>query len=176
MTTGDLGFDAAPEHIIGFARSLGPDTEPHGWNEWFGGTPNAPLIRLYNEFQTATSEAELIRIAKEFDQHTISGHFQVWTGKAPGFQVAHPWVKGWNGETFVHPENYHEVLARLWLDRDLKAEMGFYASAARLVTPSTRDWLRPTAFLLRTRVAGTACHPFLCAVMMRGGELRCGRM
>ncbi|MDE0230097.1 MAG: ABC transporter substrate-binding protein [Spirochaetaceae bacterium] len=125
MSTGDLGFDAAPEHIIGFARSLGPDTEPHGWNEWFGGTPNATLIRLYNEFQTATSEAELIRIAKEFDQYLVSQHFQVWTGKSPGFQVAHPWVKGWNGETFVHPENYHEVLARLWLDPDLKAEMGF---------------------------------------------------
>ena len=125
MTTGDLGWDLAPEHIIGFARSLGPDTEPHGWNEWFGGIPNATLIRLYNEFQTATSEAELIRIAKEFDQYLVSQHFQVWTGKSPGFQVAHPWVKGWNGETFVHPENYHEVLARLWLDRDLKAEMGF---------------------------------------------------
>ena len=125
MTTGDLGFDSPPELIIGFARFLATTQEPHNWNEWLGGIPNATLTRLYNEFQTATREAELIRIAKEYDQYVISQHFQVWTGKAPGFQVAHPWVKGWNGETFVLDDAYHQVLARLWLDPDLKAEMGF---------------------------------------------------
>ena len=67
----------------------------------------------------------MIRIAKEFDQSLISQHFQVWTGKAPLFQVAHPWVKGWNGEIFTQVGAYHQVLARLWLHPDLKAEMGF---------------------------------------------------
>ena len=125
MTSGDSGWDGFPIGIIGKYRRLATTQEPAVDNEYFGGVPDATLTRLHNEFLAATSEGERIRIAKEFDQYTISGHFQVWTGKAPGFQVAHPWVKGWNGETFMSDMDLHQVLARLWLDRQLKKEMGF---------------------------------------------------
>ena len=124
MSTGDAGWDMAPINIIGFYRYV--EDEPESYQkEWLGGVPDATLSRLYHAFNAATEESERIRIAREFDRHYISQHFQVFTQKAPGFQVAHPWVKGWNGETFVMDGDFHQVLARLWLDRDLKAEMGF---------------------------------------------------
>ena len=40
------------------------------------------------------------------------------------FQLANPWVKGWNGERTIGDIG-NEVLVRIWLDQDLKREMGY---------------------------------------------------
>ena len=93
--------------------------------EFMGGVPDATLTRLYHAFNATTEESEQIRIAKEFDQYLLSQHFQVFGFKSPQYQVAQPWVKGWNGESFLQDQGDVQVFARLWLDRDLKAEMGF---------------------------------------------------
>ena len=62
---------------------------------------------------------------KSSTTYLLSQHFQVFGFKSPQYQVAQPWVKGWNGESFLQDQGDVQVFARLWLDRDLKAEMGF---------------------------------------------------
>ena len=93
--------------------------------EYFGGIPDPTLVRLYHAFNAATDESQQIRIAKEFDLYALSQHFQVFGFKSAQYQVAQPWVTGWNGESFLLDQGDVQVFARLWLDRQLKKEMGF---------------------------------------------------
>ena len=51
-------------------------------------------------------------------------HLQVWGPEAPQFNVNQPWLKGYNGEINLGKAQ-NSVLARLWIDQDLKREMGF---------------------------------------------------
>ena len=45
---------------------------------------------------------------------------------SPQFNVAQPWVKGYNGEVSLSKNgHYSTVLTRVWIDQDLKREMGF---------------------------------------------------
>ena len=112
------------------------------------------MSRLYEAFNAATSKEAWIPIMKEFNEYIMRQHFQVYGHKAPLFQLAHPWVKGFNGETQLHGAEEHLALTRLWLDQDLKREMGY---CPRPATRSNGDG-----------VAGTTCHPFfLCNRMWR---------
>ena len=54
----------------------------------------------------------------------LRNHYYVWAGKGAMFIVNQPWLKGYNGE-IVLGEAYGPVVARLWLDLDLKKSMGF---------------------------------------------------
>ena len=83
------------------------------------------MSRLYEAFNAATSKEAWIPIMKEFNEYIMRQHFQVYGHKAPLFQVAQPWVKGFNGETQLHGAEEHLVLSRIWLDQDLKREMGY---------------------------------------------------
>ena len=74
---------------------------------------------------TTTSKEDYIPIFKEYNEYIMRQHFQVYGHKAPGFQVAHPWVKGWNGELQLSSSDSLLYLTRIWLDQDLKREMGY---------------------------------------------------
>ena len=94
----------------------------------WAGCPTPTLTRLYHAFNATTEESERIRIAKEFDLHALSRSIfrYLRLQSTPGYQLANPWVKGWNGETpRERCGDWHQIFARLWLDQDLKAEMGF---------------------------------------------------
>ncbi len=72
----------------------------------------------------ATSFEEQKRLMKEADMHTIEQHWQIWGPKAPQWWVLWPWVKGYNGEFDLGPNEDSLILTRLWIDQDLKKEMG----------------------------------------------------
>ena len=95
------------------------------WQSSWAGWPDATLTRLYHAFNATTEESEQIRIAKEFDQYLLSQHFQVFGFKSPQYQLAQPWVKCLERRVVPAGPSDVQVFARLWLDRDLKAEMGF---------------------------------------------------
>ena len=45
---------------------------------------------------------------------------------SPQFNVAQPWIKGYNGEVAISINGqYSTVLTRVWVDQELKREMGF---------------------------------------------------
>ena len=128
MTTGDSGWDLSPTHIMsyyGYVHDNQGEGQANQAGEYTGGLKDATMSRLYEAFHAATSQGARIPIMKEFDEYIMRQHFQVYGHKAPGFQLAQPWVKGFNGETFLTDMSNNEVLVRLWLDQDLKAEMGF---------------------------------------------------
>ena len=95
MTTGDQAWDQDFSKLFGWYGSLVEGRENH-LVEYFSGVPDPTLVRLYHAFNAATEESEQIRIAKEFDQYLLSQHFQVFGFKSPQYQVAQPWIKGWN--------------------------------------------------------------------------------
>ena len=76
-------------------------------------------------FYAATTVDEQFEAAKAYNRSVIEQHMQIWGPLAPQFQVNNPWVKGYNGEYSLGEIQYHTVLARLWIDQDLKREMGF---------------------------------------------------
>ena len=56
--------------------------------------------------------------------YTIENHYNVWGPKAGKFMAHQPWVIGYNGETLVSEQNRAPIFARLWIDSELKKEMG----------------------------------------------------
>ena len=53
---------------------------------------------------------------------------QLWTIRgpiAPLFGVTTPWIKGYNGEGDLGAMQRSTVLMYLWVDQDMKREMGF---------------------------------------------------
>ena len=52
-------------------------------------------------------------------------HWTIWGGEAPVFRAHQPWVKGYSGETGLGWGFHDNIFARLWIDSELKKEMGF---------------------------------------------------
>ena len=128
MTTGDSAFDMAPSNFManyGVIYNYRGEGSASQVGEYVGGVRDATMDRLYEAFNAATSQEAWPPIFKEFNEYIMRQHFQVYGHKAPLFMLAHPWVKGWNGEKKLIDLDFADVMARVWIDQDLKAEMGF---------------------------------------------------
>ena len=68
------------------------------------------------EQQKASREALLVM---------LQNHYYTTAGDAPKISVSQPWVKGYNGELELAGASRGVVVARVWLDLDLKKSMGF---------------------------------------------------
>ena len=121
MSTGDLGFNMQPVRWVIWYRS----ECAWGCREWVGGIETPELTAAYDAFFAATTEEEQLRAFKEYDMLTIKQHNQIWGPMAPQFQANQPWVEGFDGETGLGGGmGNHEILARLWIDSELKKAMG----------------------------------------------------
>ena len=65
------------------------------------------------------------KIFREADMYAIKKHWFIWGPDAPHFHVSQPWLKGYNGEGAFGNMNWKTLFARLWVDQELKKEMGF---------------------------------------------------
>ena len=74
--------------------------------------------------RNATTLEEYYSMVKELDQYAVEQFWQVWGGAAPQYVAFQPWVKGFNGEMAVGRGQYNTVFTRLWVDSELKEEMG----------------------------------------------------
>ena len=83
------------------------------------------LTAAYDAFQAATTQEERVKAFMAFDGYLINQIFQVWGPITPEYQVYQPWVKGFSGEFHIGNVREYDVLVRLWIDQDLKREMGF---------------------------------------------------
>ena len=90
-----------------------------------GGVENPVLTAAQATFFGATSIDEQMKAAKEFNMEYMKQHFQIWGPLAPFYQHSHPWVVGFNGETMHTYQHEQSVLARLWIDSELKKAMGY---------------------------------------------------
>ena len=115
MSTGDMAFPRDPAIFIGFYRHRQADAR-----EYVGGVETPELTAAYDAFYAATTVEEQMKASREFDMAVIKQHNQIWGPLAPQFQANQPWVEGFNGEFHLGELQYHPILARLWIDQELK--------------------------------------------------------
>ena len=74
----------------------------------------------------ATTIEEQNRAFKRMNMRLSELHWFLTGPVSPQFNVAQPWIKGYNGEVAISINGqYSTVLTRVWVDQDLKREMGF---------------------------------------------------
>ena len=93
---------------------------------WSPAGPQDPdYDALYEAFAAATTIEEQQRFAKEADMYIMAKHWVLWGPKRPNYTATQPWIKGYNGEGQIGRQDRSAVVfARLWIDQDLKKEMG----------------------------------------------------
>ncbi len=119
MITGDMAFAVNPATIIGFFK---PNQHV---NALVGGLETPELTAAYDAFQAATTAEAQQKANREFEMALMKEHVQIWGPLAPRFLASQAWVKGFSGESNLGDLNHHAIFARLWIDQDLKREMGF---------------------------------------------------
>ena len=75
---------------------------------------------MFEAAGAATTIEELQRLVKELDMYAIERHWTVWSPMNPNFDAFQPWIKGYDGEFMLGYIHRHFVLARLWIDQELK--------------------------------------------------------
>ena len=81
---------------------------------------------LFEAAAAAQTVDEQMRLINELDNYLIEHHFAIWGPKVPTFAAFQPWVKGHNGEVSLGLlSNQYAMLARLWIDQELKKAMGY---------------------------------------------------
>ena len=85
---------------------------------------DAQYDALYDEMVAATTIEAQTRPIREMDMRHLEQHWMIWGPEAPAFNVHQPWVMGFGNEGAFGSQQYQNVWARLWVDSQLKAEMG----------------------------------------------------
>ena len=114
---------AAPQgNLWGIMTPLAHSVSTSGWNP--AGVSNPEYDALVEAALNASTVEEQQLASQRALLLMLRNHYYVWAGKGAMFIVNQPWLKGYNGEV-VLGEAYGPVVARLWLDLDLKKSMGF---------------------------------------------------
>ena len=94
-------------------------------NGWRPSNVNDPEFdEYYENALAATTIEEQKEWVRKADLRLIE---QLWTIRgpiAPLFGVTQPWIKGYNGEGDLGSMNRTDIFQYLWIDQDLKREMG----------------------------------------------------
>ena len=117
MVNALAGWDADPVWLLG-----GFHTDRSLWNR--PGVQDPVYDAMVEAAEAATTIEEQKPLVKKADMYVIEKHWQIWGLKMPFFVVLQPWVKGYNGEYIFDGSNYPTLWTRLWIDQELKKEMG----------------------------------------------------
>jgi peptide/nickel transport system substrate-binding protein len=86
---------------------------------------NDPDYDAMNEAaEAATTIEEQYRLVRELNQYGIEKFWTIWTPNGPQFNAVQPWIIGFNNENWMGNGQIQGVFTRLWIDQDLKTEMG----------------------------------------------------
>ena len=107
-----------------------------GYNNDGLGVNDPHMNALVDAAKAATTLEERNRLVKEGNLYAVGQHWHIdGPGPVPQFNVAQPWVKGYNGEVGGSSKPFSAaglvrdqittLLTRLWIDQDLKRELGF---------------------------------------------------
>ena len=93
---------------------------------WNSSNVNDPWYNAkFAEAVDAQASGECGRLVREMHMYGIE---QFWTLYGPAnkrFAATWPWIKGFNGETNLENGRYSTVFTRLWIDQEMKREMGY---------------------------------------------------
>ena len=98
---------------------------------WYTGAPGNPAAvsdpqvdAMIDALRATADLEEYQRLFREIDMYAIEQHWFIWGPDAPQYQLSQPWVKGYNGEACMGNWQFQDLFARLWIDQELKTEMG----------------------------------------------------
>ncbi len=127
----NLVWEQTGEGLVDFANigadygSLAQITGLKATDLWNPGVVSDPVFdAMADAVLAATSLEEQKRLAKEADMYAIQQQWFIWGSRTPQFNLNQPWVAGYSGETQLGSCGWGRVFARLWIDQDLKKEMG----------------------------------------------------
>ena len=90
------------------------------------GVNDPHMDELIAAAKSAGTLEEITARTKEANLYALGQHWQIdGPGPVPQFNVAQPWIKSYNGEVSIGVGQFTTILTRLWIDQDLKREMGF---------------------------------------------------
>ena len=119
MVSAVLGVDQAPMPMMDWIASGYEGVAYHGGHQ-------DPVMDAKSEAaKTAATPEEQQRLVREADMYLIEQQWFLWGPKVPLFNAAQPWIKGYNGEVEMGLARAAAILARIWIDQDLKKEMGY---------------------------------------------------
>ena len=78
----------------------------------------------YEAALAATTLEEQRDLIKKMDMRSIEQAWFIWGPTAQSFNVAQPWVMGYNGEGIVGGSANRHVWKFLWIDGEMKQAMG----------------------------------------------------
>ena len=90
-----------------------------------GQVDDPKFTELYDAMTAATTMEELGKYSKEADLYSVAQHWQLWGPIEPSYNVTQPWLKGHIGEFYMGVWNKNAVFVPVWIDQDLKKELGF---------------------------------------------------
>ena len=90
-------------------------------------TPSSTPVKLPYRADRAGAEAvaattldEQYAALRELNTYGIEQFWQLWALVGPQFNLAQPWVAGYNGEALLGRGAFSVVFTRLWFDSSLK--------------------------------------------------------
>ncbi|GAI20098.1 unnamed protein product, partial [marine sediment metagenome] len=108
-----------PGNPLAIMRKLGGTGEP--WNvsmhtdAWFDET----LTNVFSE----TDDTKIAEITKEMNAYLLGTCSTIQLPTSYRYMYAWPWVKNWYGEVYVAAYIGGPIVARIWIDQDLREEM-----------------------------------------------------
>ena len=118
IVSGISGTIYDPLMVVGWYHS-----DTHNMNRPRSEWPE--LDAMVEAAQAATTTEEMQRLIAEADMYAMENHWLGWTPKLPVWWLLQPWVIGYSGEAmYLAPNEANGILARLWIDSDLKEAMG----------------------------------------------------
>ena len=118
------------EALIGYSAAAHYFSEMHVTNWYTGAASNRAFVSdpqvdaMIDALRATTDLEEYMRLFRKIDLYSVEQHWLIWGPDSPQYQVTQPWVKGYNGEATMGDWQFRDIFARLWIDQELKAEMG----------------------------------------------------
>ena len=90
-----------------------------------GAISDPQVDAMIDTLRVTTDLEEYQRLFREIDMYALEQHWWIWGPDSPSYQVSQPWFKGYNGEAAMGNWQFQDLFARIWIDQELKAEMGY---------------------------------------------------
>ena len=84
--------------------------------------PGAGRASLNDALYGETGSEEQKRLSREMELRLLEMHWFIWGTEC---NANWPWVKGYNGELKLGIADFNYPFPYLWIDQDLKKQMGY---------------------------------------------------
>ena len=98
-------------------------TSDAGWN--YSNVNDPVYDAMVEAAEAATTLEEQQRLVREAAIYSTEQHWRLWGSRVPQFNVLQPWVIGYNGEVDLGDMDRWVLVARFWIDSELKEAMGY---------------------------------------------------